>query len=391
MFSPQTRSFPFQAAKPQPFSPAFQTSAGFVSQSNKSTGPELNITAPTFQPGAGFGNAAFATGEFSFGMPNPKPQSFQPSPADASHVTSLVDAPNASNRIFSNIDYNDIVKPAKNSKAIPIVAPEHMSNSLDEEDPEDADGRITQSDARQKRARRFGDDGDEVPRFASPTLLLEQKPSAISEPDNALKIPDIVSVTDEDEDVSFAEVEHSEDDTDFAEGLAPPELEHRESDGNGLGVSATDDTPMPTPGNTGDPIDSSYHEGYLPLEASSPARASDVNEEEGEEENDEPAEPATHKHRSTLSATAKPFVFNPGSLGSMDYSHVPHSSTDFHEDGVKESQLGEPSISSPFSHSPTTTFRPGDEGVQGQHQKVLSSATENQDDSLQPSFNEIDE
>ncbi|MBE3041966.1 hypothetical protein IMZ48_05170, partial [Candidatus Bathyarchaeota archaeon] len=137
----------------------------------------INAAAPAFAPGQS---------EFSFSASGPKfrpdapaftPLSGKVSDAIASPVASSVTGkPEGS--LFGNMEIptTDVVKPSKESKAIPIVRPssQHSSSSSRStsvnEDAEDADGRVTADDSRFKRARASAvDDGDSVPLFADST------------------------------------------------------------------------------------------------------------------------------------------------------------------------------------------------------------------------------
>ncbi|SPN99743.1 related to myosin heavy chain [Cephalotrichum gorgonifer] len=136
-----------------------------------STGSKINATAPVFSPGQS---------EFSFSTSGPKfrpdAPAFTPSGATFSDaITSPVSGSESSKRessMFGNITIPvaEMVKPAKKSKAIPIVRPSSRQSSPAAPDGThgDADGRRPMTDdSRIKRARAFvSDDGDEVPLFA---------------------------------------------------------------------------------------------------------------------------------------------------------------------------------------------------------------------------------
>ena len=143
--------------------------------SNTSTfNSNLNVTAPAFTPGKfqgpNTGNQEFS---FSSSVPalNSNAPSFTPGAGTAPKVDDRPDEANtAPPRIFGNFNYSDIIKPAKRSKAIPIVKPNLESDEARYSDgQEDESGRITQADGRQKRQRRSGDSGNQIPLFASPT------------------------------------------------------------------------------------------------------------------------------------------------------------------------------------------------------------------------------
>ncbi|KAF1980775.1 hypothetical protein K402DRAFT_343726 [Aulographum hederae CBS 113979] len=356
-FSPT--AFAFQPGKAQAFSPMFSPSASFTSHQSKHSGSSLNVAAPAFQPsiaakpfqpGASFGSAGPS---FGSGTAQPIP-AFG---ANVGHVTGTPDVP-SENKIFSIPSFSGIVKPSKKSKAVPIVAPSQMSDGeLDDEEPtEDADGRITQSVDRQKRARRFGDDGDEEPRFAFPSHPFEEE---VKKPQEVESIEEVNTSAKEEDLLDLEDGEESE----LPE---PSPLPDHESDGNGFGTPMNED-PIP---NT-DPLVPASED--LPIPAL--------------EEAADRIKAIVGKHRSTLSATAKPFVFNPSSYASLDFSqHARHSSTDFDE-GNQDGPLREPATSSPYTNSLTTTFRLSDEGMQQSQSRI---ADMNDEAAGQPSFNEID-
>ncbi|KAG8533386.1 uncharacterized protein KY384_002169 [Bacidia gigantensis] len=160
--------------------------------------PKLNAAAPAFTPGTpivpkpsvasrvfSFGNEPSSqvdakikpsTGsrEFSFSSKapsfNPDAPAFTPSNQTDNESSASKSEPPKMSRIFSDVDFSDIVKPSDAAKAVPIVKPRSIDEGVDEtESPEDEYGRITQSIARQKRMRRDQDDSDQVPQFATPT------------------------------------------------------------------------------------------------------------------------------------------------------------------------------------------------------------------------------
>ena len=157
--------------------------AGSSTQVSEPRNPntKLNISAPEFTPGAIVSTSTAPSREFSFSasIPSFRPDApaFRPcgpqntSNAQSSDMEKHVDG---SKKIFGEINFPEVIRPAKNSKAIPIVKPDrnsdHLGKSAQESDgQEDESGRITQADGRQKRMRRDIDDGDQVPVFATPT------------------------------------------------------------------------------------------------------------------------------------------------------------------------------------------------------------------------------
>lgn len=136
---------------------------------------KINAKAPVFSPN---------TSEFSFsaaGAPSFRADApaFVPT-HNFSSVSGSVTSPVLSGSesgqmpsIFGNIDLNiqDLVKPAKKSRAIPIIRPAAVTSNQEEEPPaqtEDENGRIV-DDSRVKRARAAGTEADEEVRFAEPT------------------------------------------------------------------------------------------------------------------------------------------------------------------------------------------------------------------------------
>ncbi|KAL0937735.1 myosin class ii heavy chain [Colletotrichum truncatum] len=136
----------------------------------QSISSKINAAAPVFSPGQS---------EFSFsasGGPKFRPDApaFTPygavSDSLASPVSGSESTGNHTSSIFGNIDLNlsDIVKPAKKSKAIPIVPPSNEDKVVDDGVKDDADGRLI-DESRFKRAKASRGDGDDVPLFAEPS------------------------------------------------------------------------------------------------------------------------------------------------------------------------------------------------------------------------------
>ncbi|KAK3906611.1 hypothetical protein C8A05DRAFT_40639 [Staphylotrichum tortipilum] len=159
-FSPGAFSFP-----PTAFNMGLGSMASSQSSLPTMSSSKINVNAPVFSPGQS---------EFSFSASGPKFRPDAPTFTPHSFSTSVTSpvmsgAESGSNRassIFGNIDLSgaDLVKPAKKSKAIPIVPPErHDSPAVD------ANGRPLVDESRIKRARARADDDDAVPLFAEPT------------------------------------------------------------------------------------------------------------------------------------------------------------------------------------------------------------------------------
>lgn len=181
------------AFQPQPtllqMNPLFQAAvplSATSSQFSMSTTSKINANAPVFSPGRS---------EFSFSASGPKfrpdAPAFTPFGSTFSDtVTSPRSGPESvgkrTSSIFGNIEIPaaDIIKPAKKSKAVPIVRPS-SSQSRRSSSPngvqEDADGRLVDN-SRAKRARATdAGDGDSVPLFADPSSFQEQVASPTSE------------------------------------------------------------------------------------------------------------------------------------------------------------------------------------------------------------------
>ena len=142
--------------------------------SNTSTfSSNLNVAAPAFTPeklqSPSTGNREFS---FSSSVPVLKADapSFTPGAGLGLKTDSGPDGPNkAPSKIFGSFNYSDVIKPAKKSKAIPIVKPKNESDGEGFSDgQEDESGRITQADGRHKRLRRDDHSGNQVPLFATP-------------------------------------------------------------------------------------------------------------------------------------------------------------------------------------------------------------------------------
>lgn len=170
--------FAFLGNKPSADMNAFRSfsSTQSTSHSKHTSGGVFNVDAPAFTP-AVVRKPTAPTREFSFSSEGPSFQThatgFVPSSSFATDVAGIGQiGPEAleagTTKIFRNIDFSEIVKPARRSMAIPIIRPYPNQNldGRDTEGQEDESGRITQADGRQKRIRR----NDQVPLFATPTI-----------------------------------------------------------------------------------------------------------------------------------------------------------------------------------------------------------------------------
>lgn len=168
-----------------------------------SESPVPNFTGVSKAEG-GFPSFAPSQSQFSFSSSGPK---FRPDAPSFTPFQSITSPPPSGNKhqpresIFGNIRINtsDIVKPAKKSKAIPIVRPSSRSSALsiknttsaDDQVQEDADGRPV-DDSRAKRAKSQAPDGDDIPLFAEQpkdaTPMIEEEPAEpVQEPEPAVE------------------------------------------------------------------------------------------------------------------------------------------------------------------------------------------------------------
>ncbi|MBE7180672.1 MAG: hypothetical protein INR71_05585, partial [Terriglobus roseus] len=257
-------AFNFQAAKPAPFSPPASAPLNGLGANFRPAAQEFNPSASTGSNSSLFGNKDFSfVSNASF---NPGASAFQPGRSLTSDTDS---APDSGKKIFGNINFSDIVKPAKKSKAIPIVRPEDVQLPPDDEHIEDETGRLVQADGRQKRARQDRDDGGEVPRFAFPSHPLDDEKTP--EPDTIQKALD-------------------------KEGSATPTNE----------TALVHQLPSPDSGsNRLD--DSGFQDGSAHSDVSLFQKLSSAVGE------DKPR-PKHGRNKSSLSATAKPFEFKPWSM-----------------------------------------------------------------------------
>ncbi|KAI9756678.1 MAG: hypothetical protein M1835_000711, partial [Candelina submexicana] len=159
---PNIQTSKHSPSRPSPFSRASSATHGATHRS-------LNVAAEPFQPSSTLGASA---GSFDFPSAGPTlkqgaSRSFYKK-STAEESISRSSSTGFKGRVFSA---GNVAKPPKKSKAIPIVRPdEGADGSSDGVDDgvEDESGRITQGIGRQKRLRRGGDDGDDVPQFAIP-------------------------------------------------------------------------------------------------------------------------------------------------------------------------------------------------------------------------------
>ncbi|MCJ1338237.1 hypothetical protein MMC09_003523 [Bachmanniomyces sp. S44760] len=195
------------ASGPQALGPSHIRHVSEVKRTFNVTAPEfkpLNIAAPEFTPGQlppSFKPARVFSFSSSLPSLNADAPEFRPGEillnrGSGSEQSASERPPN---RLFGNIDFSGNIKAPAEPKAVPIVETHNrfLENARDTEGQEDESGRITQAEGRQKRMRRQGDDGDQVPLFATP--ISEAPKLQVDEPSptldgtnaNASKIPEI--------------------------------------------------------------------------------------------------------------------------------------------------------------------------------------------------------
>ncbi|PGH07709.1 hypothetical protein AJ79_06186 [Helicocarpus griseus UAMH5409] len=163
-----------------------------LSQQSGKTGRKFHATAPSFAPGAGSNAGSFSSNtnfKFSAASFNIDAPVFNPGrsiTSDTGRNTSVSgsDAPAPSftgGKIFGDFDPNVIVKPAKRSKAIPIIRPDEnvQKPATERKHVEDEGDRVGQ-DGRGKRARRAGSDAAEEAEVALPSNPLAERAGAAS-------------------------------------------------------------------------------------------------------------------------------------------------------------------------------------------------------------------
>jgi hypothetical protein len=192
IFNPS--SFVFNPERVHPFVPQVQNSSTTSTPASKGAPKStFNINAPSFSP-SGFGGSNLSKSEFSFSSKvpsfNPAAPSFQPGSSILSSDQSFSSpASDSSSRIFSNINFSDLIPPPKEPKAVPIVVPDPEEREVGEDEA----GRPQLGNS--KRARRGGIDDDDVPLFAVPSDTAEARmlSKSISQMDEASGVNELSS------------------------------------------------------------------------------------------------------------------------------------------------------------------------------------------------------
>ncbi|KAL9090686.1 MAG: hypothetical protein Q9165_005174 [Trypethelium subeluteriae] len=312
------------------------------SQPEKSS---FNISAPAFNPKGSFGSGP-SSQSFNFSAPNFKPGApeFKPS-APIEESTSGGEQPVA-DRIFNNLSTTsseEVVKQPKKNKAIQIVNPNLLPKpaAVRETLVEDESGRLAREDDRQKRARKYNDDGDEVPQFAFPADVEADFDAG------TMHSTPIVPSNDH--------VEKLEDISSSDHRIPTPRA-----------AATLHDTPTPVPADapTIDELrrraldsmprqEEQANVGIQPTTTEDPRQMS-------------PAQAALHAvlggkrhgHKSSLSATAKPFEFKPLS-SDTDFPSFSGRTSEIIDSQNDSSQILS-SPTQPLDSSIATTFRPSD-------------------------------
>ncbi|KAK7528739.1 uncharacterized protein IWZ02DRAFT_22093 [Phyllosticta citriasiana] len=156
--------------------------------SSRTGSTKLHAAVPSFVPSfkvASFGSAqpqqtvsSMPRSTFDFSAQGPAFRSDAASAQNSAASRAQANNESGGKRLF-NIDIQDadIVKPARRSKAIPIIRPDPNQQAQTDEETLDESGRPVQAEWRQKKARRGGQDGDTEPQFARPHILPSNAPT----------------------------------------------------------------------------------------------------------------------------------------------------------------------------------------------------------------------
>ncbi|KAF2472201.1 uncharacterized protein BDR25DRAFT_302954 [Lindgomyces ingoldianus] len=365
----------------KPDAPVFKPDVPAFKPASENPTLKAAVEAPVFKPGL-MNGSALPSSIFSFisegSVPKPDAPVFTPT-SGASMGQSPTAPTNFSSKIFGNVSISatDIVKPAKRSKAIPIVRPDatRQKTPEEEEDKDDEFGRIMQADGREKRARHVHDGGDDVPQFALPSQPLAES----KQPQAAKQDPQIERET------------APEDKENLSPNAERPKSKSKSPDPLvTIGLNSSFEPSIPTPQtemSTGSLSDSKTPiDDRTPQESDAPTPTVD-----------EAPKPFTNKHAhktSSLSAAAKPFEFRPqfGTSG-FDFGYHVTKPSVAQDDEHNNTHISPPRHS---SRSPATTFRPSDDGSfktaleSRRHVPYAESESLDFDNFGQTSFNDID-
>lgn len=302
--------------------------------------PVLQPTVPEFKPG----NSIMPKSGFSFSSNGPAftPDAPAFTPVSAEFDPS-VSVSSTSSNIFGNVNItaDDIIKPAKRSKAVPIIRPDATppAKEAEEEERDDAEGRIAHPEGREKRARRGRQDEDDVPRFALQPFLPSQALGELRQ--------------------GRAPTQSSE----IEKGDVPAEKENLSPDATRAQSKSKSPEPLSLQKEKAS-IEPSPPASQAEESSDSKTPIDDMSAHESDAATptvEEIPKPNLRKHKSSLSATAKPFEFRPfAPSGGYDFGgiHITKPSVSQENDPDK-SHVSPPRFA---SRSPATTFRPSDDG-----------------------------
>jgi hypothetical protein len=289
---------------------ALSTSSQFSNHSVNSSKSKINVAAPAFTPGQS---------EFSFsaGGPSFRPDAPAFTPLKSNFSGSVGSGGSGSEgpktSIFGNIDLSllGITKPPKKNKAIPIVRPDSSHSRILDDEQEDKDGRITQGEGRVKRARGGKDDGDSVPLFAEQSMPLgetsrEQSPPKDSQMPSAKPADKENSAPLGDSDEEAPAIPPKSHSTDVSG--ESPEQGKESSPWEFQQQEQADDF------NAARPFISRRYGSGLPGYGFHASSSSEKVSPIVEEDPTKPEPPKKAHKKNSLSATAKPFEFRPGSF-----------------------------------------------------------------------------
>ena len=340
----------------------------------------FNFSASAFNPKGSFGSGPSTQG-FSFNAPSFKPGAPEFKPLVPPNESISSGEQPLANRIFTSVPTarsTDIVQQPRKSKAIQIINPNLLPKPVKPEVKEDELGRPVREDDRPKRARRADDDGDQIPQFAFPT-------HADADFD-ATAAQSVRVAPSNDQDERFEEIPLDE-----QRVLTPP------------AAAILKEKPISPSSNTVPTIDElrqkALNSMHRPSENATTA------------EDPSPMSPAQaalhaildgkrHGHKSSLSATAKPFEFKPLSSDN-DFPSFSGKTSEIIDSQNDSSQILS-SPTQPLESSVATTFRPSDSSEQtaSEPRKQLqlkpapyptAQSEVNYDDLEEPSLAEIDD
>ncbi|RYP02873.1 hypothetical protein DL764_005529 [Monosporascus ibericus] len=357
-FSPEKFAFGNTNNTPsnfQPNPPQSATPSHFSMPSTSSSKGRINPSAPTFSP---------TKSTFSFSPSGPKFNPDAPSFQPLSSIVSSVASPPASvsesgtNRpgpIFGNININlsEVVKPAKKSKAVPIVRPvsHHASSPAPASASvnDDTGDRPIEDSRAKKKFRDNSADGDQVPLFAEPT----PEPEPVTQgPTESIEEERLVEQDAElPKEDRRSEEKADEEDSALIADITLASTAHSEStDGK---VQSESNTKATTSPSATSPDQDHANANWAPFEFGNQSEIQSFNDARPFGEDD----PTSNKgHKKSLSANAKPFVpggFMFGAQHSATFEPNPGlPSAPMVEQGSEEERAGSPT---PAPELPPTT------------------------------------